>query len=418
MALQDVAHRVRDGARRAGSLARKELAVHARLHRDVLAVLHKMEQRSPALAAARAKAYGFAVFPSVARASAVLGGAYGLGEVYARGHLVGYAGLVQLTVGVQLGGDTFSQLVLFDDRAALEKFKKGKVGLAAGASAALARAGAGAGRRPPGGSSVHLQPVGGLMVEGALGAQKVVFAPAVLTRLPGFLGDISKAVSSFDEGVMAKDKNGKLESMGQRAASLRAGGAKVAVRARDGAVRAGARSREAVTDLRDRLPSAEEIKKKASRAGGWTRDQIGDHPVAVRAAAVAAGIAGAALIPVSDREREAVSSASRKVKQLARDLGNSPTMTQASQALSGWMSRSKSAVKSLGSKAKATSGASAAKPGAKARATAKRASSAGKKTTRSKAAAKKSRAAKPSPPSRPSRPAKRSAAKRPAAKRR
>jgi lipid-binding SYLF domain-containing protein len=40
--------------------------------------------------------------------------------------VVGYAAIVQVTIGVQLGGQTFNELVVFQSRQALDAFKHGK----------------------------------------------------------------------------------------------------------------------------------------------------------------------------------------------------------------------------------------------------------------------------------------------------
>src|SRR5688500_4124254 len=89
------------------SAADKEAEVLEELHGDVQATLARMEARDPGLAALLADAHGYAVFPSIGKATAVIGGAFGKGEVFEGGQLVGYAAVGQLTLGVQVGGQTF-----------------------------------------------------------------------------------------------------------------------------------------------------------------------------------------------------------------------------------------------------------------------------------------------------------------------
>lgn len=81
----------------------KEAGVLEELHGDVQATLERMETRDPGLTELLSTAHGYAVFPSVGKATAIIGGAFGKGEVFERGKLIGYAGLGQLTLGVQLG---------------------------------------------------------------------------------------------------------------------------------------------------------------------------------------------------------------------------------------------------------------------------------------------------------------------------
>ena len=161
---------------------RREQAVSATVHPATRAALAHLLERDETLRARLERAAGCAIFPSVGKATAVLGATYGRGEVYERGRLIGYAGLVQVTIGVQLGGDTFIEVVIFDKPDALERFKQNRVAFAANASAVIVKAGVAATRSSPPGADVRVVTEGGLLLETALGGQKFVFRPAVLTR--------------------------------------------------------------------------------------------------------------------------------------------------------------------------------------------------------------------------------------------
>ena len=67
-------------------------------------------------------AYGYAVFPKVTKGAAGIGVASGRGEVYQGNALVGYAKLTSVTIGPQLGGQTFSQIIFFQNEFAFNKF--------------------------------------------------------------------------------------------------------------------------------------------------------------------------------------------------------------------------------------------------------------------------------------------------------
>ena len=71
------------------------------------------------------KAYGYAVFPSVGKGAYVVGGAYGEGEVFKKGKLIGYSTLTQVTIGFQLGGQVYSEIIFFQDKRRLNNFKDG-----------------------------------------------------------------------------------------------------------------------------------------------------------------------------------------------------------------------------------------------------------------------------------------------------
>src|SRR4051812_45560916 len=78
------------------------------MRQRVEATLKRLEKKDPGLRQFLKEAYGYAVFPSVGKASLVVGGAYGRGAVFERGKLIGYATISQMTLGVQIGGDTFT----------------------------------------------------------------------------------------------------------------------------------------------------------------------------------------------------------------------------------------------------------------------------------------------------------------------
>ncbi|MDF2692171.1 MAG: hypothetical protein K0S65_554 [Labilithrix sp.] len=145
------------------------------LSHEVDAAVRRMTEHDPGLKGKIDKAYGYAVFPLVGKATAALGVGFGRGQVFERGKLIGYAGIVQLTLGVQVGGQTYDELILFENEGALERFKNGKLAFAMNASAVLVKAGAAATTNYASGTAVFVHPEGGLMLELGLGAQKFIF---------------------------------------------------------------------------------------------------------------------------------------------------------------------------------------------------------------------------------------------------
>jgi lipid-binding SYLF domain-containing protein len=141
-------------------------------------------------------AYGYAIFPVIGKGGLAIGGAFGKGQVYKGGKLVGTASLSQMTIGVQLGGQAFSEIVFFEDERAYNEFTGGPFSLNAKATAVAITAGAhvqagtkgrtagisaGPTRGHQAGSSyvsglaifVHIR--GGLMYEASVGGQKFTF---------------------------------------------------------------------------------------------------------------------------------------------------------------------------------------------------------------------------------------------------
>ena len=135
----------------------------------------QMRTVDPALDALVQRGYGYALFPDVGKAGLGVGGAYGRGVVYERGQHIGYSDMTQGTVGVQVGGQSFSELLVFENKAVLDRFKAGRVGFAADASAVLLKSGVATNANFVDGVAVVVQPIGGVMVEAAVGGQQFTY---------------------------------------------------------------------------------------------------------------------------------------------------------------------------------------------------------------------------------------------------
>lgn len=142
--------------------------------------------------------YGYAVFPIIGKGGVVIGGAFGNGQVYKQGTLSGKVSLVKLSVGFQLGGQAFSEIIFFQDKRSYNEFTSGDfefdaslsaVAITAGVQAKVGTEGgtAGASAGPATGvqadthytkgMAVFVHTKGGLMYEAAIGGQKFSFIP-------------------------------------------------------------------------------------------------------------------------------------------------------------------------------------------------------------------------------------------------
>ncbi|MGF1749270.1 YSC84-related protein [Vibrio cionasavignyae] len=138
-------------------------------------------------------AYGYAVFPTVGKGGFGLGGSYGEGQVFRQGVHVGETTLAQLSFGLQLGAQAYSEIIFFETKADYYAFTSGSfefgaqasaVAITLGASAQAGSMGAGAqaGDKQSkaayiNGMSVFTMTKGGLMYEAAIGGQGFTFAP-------------------------------------------------------------------------------------------------------------------------------------------------------------------------------------------------------------------------------------------------
>lgn len=144
---------------------------------DAQAVIAKFKEKDPGLAKVFSEAYGYVVFPTVGKGGIGLGGARGKGYVYEQGRLIGRSTLTQVTIGLQLGGQAYSEVVFLRDKEAMDSFKAGKLKLdgQASAVAVTARAAVDVGYR--GGVAIVTMAKGGLMYEASVGGQKFSFHP-------------------------------------------------------------------------------------------------------------------------------------------------------------------------------------------------------------------------------------------------
>jgi lipid-binding SYLF domain-containing protein len=178
----------------------KEAQLGPVLHAEVMAALKQLREKQPNVEQILKEAPGFAMLPSIGRASLVLGGAYGVGEVFEQQRVIGYGAIVELTLGLQLGGTTFHELVVFHDEESLSRFKRGKYAFAADAGVAIVKAGAQASKGFGASSSIYVFDEGGMLLDLAIGGQKFSFKPAALGRLRTAEGALEGATEQGDKG--------------------------------------------------------------------------------------------------------------------------------------------------------------------------------------------------------------------------
>lgn len=143
-------------------------------------------------------AYGYAVWPRIGRGGLGIGASRGRGQVYVGGQLTGFSTLTEISFGLQAGGQTYRQIVFFQNREAYDDFTQSNFEFDASASAvavtASAQAGAGtqgasasAGAGKPNtaagggyhnGLEVFTMAEGGLMYKATIAGQKYKFEPA------------------------------------------------------------------------------------------------------------------------------------------------------------------------------------------------------------------------------------------------
>jgi lipid-binding SYLF domain-containing protein len=122
------------------------------------------------------KGHGYVIFPNAGKGAFVLGGGYGKGVVFDdAGQQIGFADITQLSAGAQIGGQSFSELIVFENEAALNRFKNNELTFGANASAVIIKKGVGSATSFKDGYVVYVLPKAGAMAEAAVGGQKFTF---------------------------------------------------------------------------------------------------------------------------------------------------------------------------------------------------------------------------------------------------
>jgi lipid-binding SYLF domain-containing protein len=142
--------------------------------------------------------YGYAVFPTIGKGGFGIGVAHGKGQVYVGDKVTGKSSVTQVSVGAQVGGQAYSQIIFFEDKRAYDEFTGGNFEFSAQVSAVAITTGAQAqagttgksasanpGARDAGaqeakyhkGMAVLVHAKGGFMYEASLGGQKYNFQP-------------------------------------------------------------------------------------------------------------------------------------------------------------------------------------------------------------------------------------------------
>ncbi|VAW42176.1 hypothetical protein MNBD_DELTA03-1452 [hydrothermal vent metagenome] len=123
------------------------------------------------------KAYGYAVFPSVGKGGFYIGGAYGKGEVYRHNKLIGTSSMTQITIGPQIGGQIYSELIFFKDKYALNRFITNGFTFDAQVSAVAVTTGSSLDADYNNSVAIFTRAKSGLMFEATVGGQKFTFTP-------------------------------------------------------------------------------------------------------------------------------------------------------------------------------------------------------------------------------------------------
>ena len=147
------------------------------LVKDSKEALRNMMEKTPKLKVFYNKAYGYVVFPKVTKAGIGIGGAAGRGAVFKNHQVVGSSNLKQASLGLQLGGQQYSEVIFFENKKSFDHFTNGRLKFDAQASAVALTEGASINAAYHEGVAVFTRTLGGLMYEASIGGQHFKFKP-------------------------------------------------------------------------------------------------------------------------------------------------------------------------------------------------------------------------------------------------
>jgi lipid-binding SYLF domain-containing protein len=154
------------------STAPHSTEARADIRQDSDGAVVKAKASDPTITKVFNDAHGSAVFPKVGKGAVGVGGAYGKGVLFQDGQIVGYCDVSQASIGFQLGAQTYTEIICFEDQKSFDRFKTGNFAFDAQATAVALKSGAGANAKYSNGVAVFTMNETGLMLEASLGGQK------------------------------------------------------------------------------------------------------------------------------------------------------------------------------------------------------------------------------------------------------
>lgn len=147
------------------------------LEADADQAIRAMTRKDPTLEPLLARSAAYVVFPTVGEGGFVAGAAIGTGVLYENDLPVGYVTLNEGSLGAQVGGQAFTELIVFRDREEVIDLRDGDFSLTADAGATIVQSGAAASATFDSGTAVFVDNEAGAMLEASVGGQALEFEP-------------------------------------------------------------------------------------------------------------------------------------------------------------------------------------------------------------------------------------------------
>jgi len=152
------------------------------LSAETIEAIAVMKAKDPTIKGFFEKPYGYAVLPKVFKGAFMAGGAYGNGEVYEQGKMVGYCDMSQASLGFSFGSEFFREIIFFRDKENLDEFRSGAYTFSAQVTGVALNVGVAAKADYKAGMAVFIMIDTGFMVDASLGGQKFNYEPKVILK--------------------------------------------------------------------------------------------------------------------------------------------------------------------------------------------------------------------------------------------
>ena len=163
------------------STAPRSQSARTMLKSEADRTIAEFKAADPAMQKFFTNAAAYAVFPDITKAGWVLGGGYGRGIIYERGPKgavsTGYVDITHANIGLQCGGQDFSEIIFLETPEAVRDFKHGKIKSSASVSAVAAEKGVSKDINYAHNVAVFTFGQSGFMLETSLGGQKFAYRP-------------------------------------------------------------------------------------------------------------------------------------------------------------------------------------------------------------------------------------------------
>lgn len=140
-------------------------------------MIQKFKTSDPGISKFFNSAYGYVVFPHIGKGGIGIGGAGGKGTVFKHGKPMANASMSQVSIGLQLGGQKYAEVIFLENKEAYDRFTGSNFEFAAQVSAVALKSGVSKDADYRDGILVFTQSLGGLMYEASIGGQKFKVRP-------------------------------------------------------------------------------------------------------------------------------------------------------------------------------------------------------------------------------------------------